>query len=228
MTLRDPRQWDDRNDSYFLEKYKEHKGLKTLLALCFAEASSETYHHWRVFSSGVNGVCIYFDKSRIVNAFKKKCKEDGIAPIARYMEYVKIDQLEKNPPGVDDLPFRKWYPYGDEREYRIVCAGKKSLPDDWSFKIDLDCIERVSLSPWMPVTIEGTLICHLKSIPGCSALRISRSRLTDFHDWKAVADKIVGRAPIDPGVEISSFDPIQLAGSWPGDERLETLLAELD
>ena len=228
MTLRDPRQWDDRNDSYYLEKYKEGKGLKTLLTLCFTEADSETYHHWRVFSGGVNGVCIYFDKRSIVDRFKKKCKKDGIEPIHGCMKYVKIDELKDSYPGVDDLPFRKWYPYRDEKEYRIVCAGKKSLPDDWGFKIYLDWIKRISLSPWMPATIEGTLICHLKSIPGCSALRISRSRLIDFHDWKAVADKIVGRAPEDPGVEISSFDPIQLAGSWPGDERLETLLAELD
>ena len=94
VTLRDPRQWDDKNDSYYLEKYKEAKGLKTLLALCFAEASSETYHHWRVFSSGVNGVCIELDKHHIVEEFKKKCKKDGIEPIHGCMKYVKIGELK--------------------------------------------------------------------------------------------------------------------------------------
>ena len=227
MTLRDPRQWDDRNDSYYLEKYKEYKGLKTLLALCFAEAS-ETFHHWRVFSNGANGVCIVFDKHHIVEAFKKKCEKDGIAPIHGCLEYVKIDKLKNNPPGADDLPFRKWFLYRDEKEYRIVCASKKSLPEDWGFKIDLGCIDHISLSPWMPATIEKTLICNLQSISDRKDLRISRSRLIDYHDWKAVADKIVRNARRAPGTDSGSFDPKQLAGSWPGDEPLETLLAELD
>ena len=227
MTLRDPRQWDDRNDSYYLEKYKEYKGLETLLALCFAEAS-ETFHHWRVFSSGVNGVCIELDKHHIVEEFKKKCKEDGIAPIHGCIKYVRIGELKNNPPGADDLPFRKWFPYRDEREYRIVCASKKSLPEDWGFKIDLDCIDNISLSPWMPATIERTLISNLQSISDRKDLCISRSRMIDFHDWKAVADKILCGARRAPGPDSGSFDPQQLAGAWPGDEPLETLLAELD
>ncbi len=34
ITLLDPSTWDDTNDSYYLLKYKERKGLKTVLALC--------------------------------------------------------------------------------------------------------------------------------------------------------------------------------------------------
>ena len=47
ITLLDPSSWDDKNDSYYLEKYKEKKSLQTVLALCLSTAE-ETYHHWRV------------------------------------------------------------------------------------------------------------------------------------------------------------------------------------
>ena len=216
ITLRDPGQWDDRNDSYYLEKYKEYKSLKTLLALCFADRTGETYHHWHVFSSGADGVSIRFNKDRILHAFKKKCKEDGgVTPFHGCVKYAKIGELQRNPPRVDDLPFLKWAPYGDEREYRIVYANHGSL-DSWGFEIELEWIEHISLSPWLPAAREEPVRTHLRSICGCSRLCISRSRVIDFGGWRAIAD------------QAGSFDPAQLAGAWPGDEPLETLLAELD
>jgi hypothetical protein len=42
ITLLSPGSWDDRNDAYFMAEYKRRKGLKTLLALCFANCG-ETY-----------------------------------------------------------------------------------------------------------------------------------------------------------------------------------------
>jgi hypothetical protein len=48
ISLLSPELWDDRNDAYFMSRYKELKSAKSVLALCFAE-TSETYHHWRVF-----------------------------------------------------------------------------------------------------------------------------------------------------------------------------------
>ena len=52
ITLLDPQSWDDRNDSYFLRRYKDERKLSSVLALCFTQ-SSEKYHHWRVFAGGV-------------------------------------------------------------------------------------------------------------------------------------------------------------------------------
>lgn len=44
LPLLDPASWEDKNDSYYLELYKSGKRLKSVLAICFAEAQ-ETYHH---------------------------------------------------------------------------------------------------------------------------------------------------------------------------------------
>jgi hypothetical protein len=45
ITLLDPESWEDKNDSHFMSLYRKKKSLKSVLALCFTQAS-ETFHHW--------------------------------------------------------------------------------------------------------------------------------------------------------------------------------------
>jgi hypothetical protein len=54
-----------QNDSYFLRLYREQQRLKSVLALCFTEAT-ETYHHWRVFAPGPSGVCVAFKRAELL------------------------------------------------------------------------------------------------------------------------------------------------------------------
>jgi hypothetical protein len=70
ITLLNPATWDDTNDSYFMSEYKRLKNAKSVLALCFAE-SEESYHHWRIFSSGGDGVRIEFDKPALLGALNR-------------------------------------------------------------------------------------------------------------------------------------------------------------
>jgi hypothetical protein len=65
ITLLNPATWDDRNDAYFMSEYRRIKQAKSVLALCFTTAP-ETYHHWRVFSHGGDGVCIEFDHQKLM------------------------------------------------------------------------------------------------------------------------------------------------------------------
>src|ERR1700745_856554 len=69
ITFLDPATWDDKNDSYYMELYKENKGLKTGLALCFS-MTSETYHHWRVFAGGASGICIRFKRDELLSCIR--------------------------------------------------------------------------------------------------------------------------------------------------------------
>jgi len=55
LTLLTPDSWDDKNDAFYLQQYKDKKKLKAVYAMCFTEGN-ETYHHWRVFSGGNGGV----------------------------------------------------------------------------------------------------------------------------------------------------------------------------
>ena len=107
-----------------MAEYKRIKKAKTVLALCFAE-SKETYHHWRVLSNGSDGVCIEFDKNKLLSIF-----EEDTQIRKGYVKYKLIKEIRGLPSiGLEDLPFLKRYPYRDEREYRVVTVGipRKSL-----------------------------------------------------------------------------------------------------
>jgi hypothetical protein len=70
LALLSPKMWDDKNDSHYLESYAKTNGFATTYALCLTEAS-ETYHHWKVFTSGANGVCIEFKKEALIKFAEK-------------------------------------------------------------------------------------------------------------------------------------------------------------
>src|SRR5258708_39734668 len=67
LTLVSPTAWADRNDSFYLEQYKNGRKAKSVLALCLSEAG-ETFHHWKVFTQGSDGVCIQFHRDVLLGA----------------------------------------------------------------------------------------------------------------------------------------------------------------
>lgn len=110
ITLLNPASWDDKNDAHFMAEYKRLRASETVLAICFA-ATTETYHHWRVFSHGADGVCISFDRKPLLAAFKKqagitmgKMNYERVEAVAGWSE-LKIGQL----------PFLKRKPYEPEK-----------------------------------------------------------------------------------------------------------------
>lgn len=100
LTFLDPSRWDDKNDAFYMEKYREFNALRTLLALCFTQAP-ETYHHWRVFCSGPSGVCLYFDHNRLVGLLRKRMAirramrlQNHVHRIAKTVEGIRAPLLE--------------------------------------------------------------------------------------------------------------------------------------
>lgn len=185
LTLLSPDTWDDRNDSYFMSEYKRIKNVKTVLAICIAD-SEETYHHWQVFSRGADGVCIEFDRDKLLAAF------NAAGVTHRYVDYEQITNANSmHEVDLEILPFTKRWPYGDEREYRgvYVCADEE-LPA-FSVSIALAAIKRITLSPWLAPALVDAVKKTLKSIPGCSDLRIYRSTLIDNKQWQKLAGRVV-------------------------------------
>jgi hypothetical protein len=181
ISLLSPNLWDDRNDTYFLNSYKERKSAKSVLALCFAEAS-ETYHHWRVFSHGSDGVCIEFDKDKLLFTFASNDKvRSGL------VNYRTIVDLMSDKTETDEFPFLKRYPYQDEREFRIVYTDCNQSVDFKEFGINLNAIDRIHLSPWMPLSLSKSVASALRSIEGCGSLKVSRSTLIENEKWKSAA-----------------------------------------
>ena len=189
ITLLNPASWDDKNDAHFMSEYKRKLGAETVLAICFAK-STETYHHWRVFSNGPDGVCIEFHKDSLLSTFK------GNANVrVGNIKYMLIDTLrEKGAISIKKLPFLKRKPYKDEREYRVIYVDSKASYQTKDFSIDLSCIKRITLSPWMAPAFRNSVVKTLKSIEQCGNLEIVRSTLTGNSEWRALTSLIDSNA----------------------------------
>jgi hypothetical protein len=181
ITLLSPSTWDDRNDAFFMNQYKQQAQLKTVLALCFASAT-ETYHHWRVFTPGSDGVCITFRRDALLAAFQKHSNVR-----AKKVRYKLIRELGHFRPSLRELPFLKRRPYKDEREFRIVYTDKEQEAEAKGFDIDLASIERVTLSPWMAKPLADAVKATIKGIPGCAKLKVYRTSLLENEKWKRSA-----------------------------------------
>jgi len=181
ITLLNPQTWDDRNDSFFMSEYKARSKAKTLLALCFTERR-ETYHHWRVFSHGSNGVCIEFDKRKLLTAFKADAR-------IKYgsVEYATLARMKSRPIKLEELPFLKRYAFMDEGEFRIIYSDAAKEIQFLECDIELSWIKKISLSPWMPKALFEASKSTLKEIPGCAKLVIASSTLIDNEKWKDLA-----------------------------------------
>lgn len=191
LTLLNPETWDDRNDAFLMAEYKRIKNLKTVLAVCLA-VREETYHHWQVFSRGADGVCIEFDSEKLRNAFGRA---DGISH--RLVDYQLLTDVNKmSDVDVESLPFMKRWPYGDESEYRAVYTNRDQDLSAYAVPIALNAITRITLSPWLPPALAHVVKDTLKSLPGCSGLKVYRSTLIDNEQWKKLTGRVV--MPVAP------------------------------
>jgi len=180
LTLLDPQFWDDKNDAALIAKYSKKKKLKKVLALCFA-ASSETYHHWKIYAEGVAGVCIEFNKARLLKALSAQ-KENLLYGSAKY---VPISKLASYQTKVSDWPFIKRLPYEGEKEFRILYEERTDADrTSYALPIPLESIHRVNLSPWIHRDAAAAVRQTIQSLPQCADLDVYKTSLVDNKRWK--------------------------------------------
>jgi hypothetical protein len=162
ITLLNPASWDDKNGSYFLLLYREKKNLQSVLALCFTPAF-ETYHHLRLFAEGSSGVCISFNQEGLLKAVNKQ-----VGVTARSVRYLILPDIRAMRMKTASLPFLKRSAFEDEREFRIIYESSTEKYDTIDIAIPLSCIDRITLSPWIPSTLSDHVKSTIKEIDGCS------------------------------------------------------------
>ena len=182
LALLNPASWDDRNDSFYIEEYARQSGAKSVYALCLADCA-ETYHHWRVFSHGSGGTCIQFKREEFLTAISKVkgLRSEGV-------RYKTINELRHAKPTLDELPFLKRFAFQNEGEFRLFYTSKTKGPPINRITVPLTCVDRIILSPWLPNVVADRVKKTLKSIPGCSRVKIYRSTLVENEDWKKMAN----------------------------------------
>ena len=191
ITLLHPATWDDKVDVDYMRQVGRWVGRR-VLALCFSQSRAEKYQHWRVYASGMDGVCIVFHKEYLTHNLSVKY-EGLLQGNVTYGSLVAASERKRMwPVDLFELPFVKRPAYKDECEYRIVGlfeeeGGPTSIRD---YDIDLGCIERIVLSPWLPEELGRSVRAVLTSIDGCEKLNVRRSALIDNEKWKKFGDDV--------------------------------------
>jgi hypothetical protein len=185
LTLLDPQSWDDKNESYYLDLYREKTNRKTVLALCFA-LGTETYHHWSVFASGAGGVCVQFEQKPLIAALESRANVR-----TRKVKYLLLTESRKRPLKVTELPFLKRYAYKHEYEFRAIYQSKTRTVKSLDIAFPLSSISRITLSPWLPLALSDHVKEILRAIPGCAKLSIARSTLISNQEWKNLGERAI-------------------------------------
>lgn len=184
ITLLNPAYWDDKNDSFFMEEYRKYKQSKSVLALCFSQCSA-TYHHWKIFANGIDGVLVEFSKEPLVNMLKS---QDGV--VIGTVEYKTIKEVNETCYiHQDRLPFIKRHAFKDEGEFRVVYTNQKERMDFKNFDIKLCWIRRIVLSPWMPEMLLRSVKNSLQRETGSENIKIIKSTLIKSEQWRQLASK---------------------------------------
>ena len=187
LTLLNTRSWDDTNDAYFVDLYKEHAKVEAVLALCCTMAP-ERYHHWKIFSNGIEGICLELKRRPLELSLPAQDASSGpvdYETLATVEKLTEADALQ--------LPFLKRQGFRDEREWRIIAHRKDPHLTACHIPIDHSWIHRVVLNPWMPESLSATIRAVIKSQPGCEKVSVVSSHLTNSMRWKAAGDRMIGK-----------------------------------
>jgi hypothetical protein len=188
LPLLNPENWDDRNDRYFMARYKEKKALGGLYALCAARCG-ETYHHWRVFTGTADGACIEIKRAPMEEVLRKI---PGVS--FDKMSYLLLDDVGAlTMADLDRLPFVKRIGFTAEEEYRIVYETDEPQGAAFNLAFPLAWISKIYLNPWLPDPLYESVKKTLRGLPDCAKLPIVKSRLIDSARWKNAGDRVVGK-----------------------------------
>ena len=187
ITFLDPKKWPDKNDVHSISRFEELTEYEDLFALCFLK-TSETSHHWSVYSPGNSGCYIEFDKNKLIEELTLNCKKFNF--MQDEVTYVELNKFNEHQITPNKLPFIKRYPYRGEEEFRIVLGSKTSVRQSYvDIPIDHKCIKKVCLSPSLPPNIFKEI---KKIIEGyCSEINVKKTTIYDNGHWKKLIDRIV-------------------------------------
>lgn len=181
LTLVNPSSWDDKNDSHFVQTYKDRRGHGSVLALCLTGAA-QTYHHWKVFTHGASGACVYFDREKLL-----KWIEGDELITGREVKYKTLAQINKTPPRLDDLPFLKRMAYEHEAEFRLLHTTRRKSVAFKGFEIPLSTINAILLNPWLPHSTAAAVEDVIHRIEGCEDMDVYRATIVNNDEWQKAA-----------------------------------------
>jgi hypothetical protein len=107
---------------------------------------------------------------------------------AKAVQYLTLSDIRDIKIKTAALPFLKRSAYEDERELRIIYESPTRKDSSLDIAIPLACIERITLSPWIPAVLSDHVKSTIKEIEGCNSMKVYRSTLISNENWKALGE----------------------------------------
>jgi hypothetical protein len=187
ISLLNANSWDDKNDAHYVECYRKKSKLKSVLALCLTEAS-QTYHHWRIFSQGASGACIYFKRPDFLKWVSETAGLEGKKVLYKNIKQL-TEEVGNGKIELADIPYIKRKAYQNEAEFRLIFESDK-LKKIKTFPLPLSIIDRVVLNPWLPPSTVASLKLLIGKIDGCENIPVFRATIVQNDEWRKLADAI--------------------------------------
>jgi len=173
LFLPNPKNWSDKTDAAFLEKYANGKEIR---ALCFFK-KGESNQYWELYAK--YGCMIEFEAEKLLSKISKK---SGFKH--RNVSYVEQNKFNLKKYG-KILPFVKQLRYKGEDEYRIIWTGGKEGENGVFIPIDFDLVKRIVISGDIKEELARSLISTIHTITkNTFAKKVYYSQLYNNKVWK--------------------------------------------
>lgn len=183
--------WDDENDKYTLQKYREYIYPQNVLVLCFCDGAGNVYH-WTALgkTDSDNDSDSQIKCSIVLNKDKFLKYVDSIEGMSHHeMKYCRNDEIQGH--RIEDLPYLKRNEFSIEKEYRVIYKGGKSeffLSDIISY-IDKIVIGLCTKAEFDEIKQHITTTFHIDEA------KITQNLLKGSKEWNDNVDVIAQRAP---------------------------------
>lgn len=98
-----------------------------------------------------------------------------------------VPDARHTPLPLEEFPFVKRAAFKDEKEVRILYESATESHLTLDVPIPLECIGRITLSPWLPKKLVGAKKDLVRSIEGCTQIEVVRSTIIASEEWKNIA-----------------------------------------
>lgn len=91
----------------------------------------------------------------------------------------------------------------DEKEFRLVYVDGTEEIEAKGFDIDLACIQRITLNPWMSKPLADAVRLTIRSMDGCKNIEVYQTTLLENEQWKKLGniddfeDRYLAEAPLE-------------------------------
>lgn len=123
-----------------------------------------------------------FNRKKLLKAF------DAVPELQHgYVQYMDSGDA-KSLATLGKLPYLKHLRYADEGEYRAFVGSQMEITQPPTVKITPDMISRITLSPWLHTSLKEPVEFAIQSIPGMEKVKVYRSTLIEYSDWRSIAE----------------------------------------